>query len=185
MAGQAKFPEKDFYEVLRNSWEQKRKEQAGPPFRRGVLAAKPSAGRDMGGGKGSAVCPGKSLSLCLFGPGRSLLPKRNREQFDFFAYPTIQFFDGRLANRPFLQEMPDPVTMITWDGWVEIDPETAQEDEYRKRGRARYPRRRQDYRGARLSVHGHPARHPRDAPRPGSRKGLQPLCGKRFNGQSS
>ncbi len=43
----------------------------------------------------------------------------------FIAYPTIQFFDGRMANRPFLQEMPDPVTQITWAGWVEINPETA------------------------------------------------------------
>jgi soluble P-type ATPase len=45
--------------------------------------------------------------------------------FDFFTYPTIRFFDGHPANHPFLQEMPDPVTMVTWDGWVEINPDTA------------------------------------------------------------
>jgi molybdopterin-containing oxidoreductase family iron-sulfur binding subunit len=41
------------------------------------------------------------------------------------AYPTIQFFDGRSANRPWLQELPDPLTMITWGSWLEIHPETA------------------------------------------------------------
>jgi molybdopterin-containing oxidoreductase family iron-sulfur binding subunit len=30
-----------------------------------------------------------------------------------------------MANRPFLQELPDPITQMTWTGWVEINPETA------------------------------------------------------------
>jgi Fe-S-cluster-containing dehydrogenase component len=33
--------------------------------------------------------------------------------------------DGRGANRPWLLENPDPVTKITWDSWVELNPETA------------------------------------------------------------
>ena len=40
-------------------------------------------------------------------------------------YPTIQFFDGRTANRPWLQELPDPVTQTTWGGWLEMHPATA------------------------------------------------------------
>ena len=54
-------------------------------------------------------------------------PQEKPDAFDLIVYPTIQFFDGRTANRTFLQEMPDPVVMITWDGWVEINPETARE----------------------------------------------------------
>ena len=42
------------------------------------------------------------------------------------AYPTIQFFDGRSANRLWLQELPDPMTQTTWGGWVEIHPEEAE-----------------------------------------------------------
>jgi len=34
--------------------------------------------------------------------------------------------DGRGANKPWLQELPDPVTKICWSSWVEIHPETAQ-----------------------------------------------------------
>ncbi|MCX5898775.1 MAG: molybdopterin-dependent oxidoreductase, partial [Proteobacteria bacterium] len=48
------------------------------------------------------------------------------DSFEFITYPTIQFFDGRGANRPWLQELPDPITQITWGGWVEIHPDTAQ-----------------------------------------------------------
>jgi molybdopterin-containing oxidoreductase family iron-sulfur binding subunit len=41
-------------------------------------------------------------------------------------YPSPYFFDGRGANKPWLQELPDPLTTIVWDSWVEIHPETAQ-----------------------------------------------------------
>jgi molybdopterin-containing oxidoreductase family iron-sulfur binding subunit len=35
-------------------------------------------------------------------------------------------YDGRGANRPWLLEMSDPVTKITWNSWVEVHPDTAQ-----------------------------------------------------------
>ena len=40
-------------------------------------------------------------------------------------YPNIAVFDGRSANRPWLQELPDPMTKITWNTWVELNPATA------------------------------------------------------------
>jgi anaerobic selenocysteine-containing dehydrogenase/Fe-S-cluster-containing dehydrogenase component len=43
------------------------------------------------------------------------------------AYPSPALYDGRAANRPWLQELPDPVTKITWSTWVELHPETASE----------------------------------------------------------
>jgi Fe-S-cluster-containing dehydrogenase component len=41
------------------------------------------------------------------------------------VYPSYRFFDGRTANRPWLLELPDPVTKVPWDSWAEIHPETA------------------------------------------------------------
>jgi molybdopterin-containing oxidoreductase family iron-sulfur binding subunit len=119
------FPEKDSYEVLRSAWSKKAKEAAATVptdafwqeslrkggFWTGIQTKEPpksTAARDFSFLRqetASAANQSKSLA--------------------FIAYPTIQFFDGRMANRPFLQEMPDPVTQITWAGWVEINPETA------------------------------------------------------------
>jgi molybdopterin-containing oxidoreductase family iron-sulfur binding subunit len=48
-------------------------------------------------------------------------------QLTLIAYPSSALYDGRGANRPWLQELPDPVTTITWSTWVEIHPETAAE----------------------------------------------------------
>jgi molybdopterin-containing oxidoreductase family iron-sulfur binding subunit len=44
----------------------------------------------------------------------------------FVAFPTGQFYDGRGANRPWMQEFPDPVTKLVWASWVELHPETAE-----------------------------------------------------------
>ena len=41
------------------------------------------------------------------------------------VYPSLHHFDGRGANRPWLQEVPDPMTKVVWDNWAEIHPETA------------------------------------------------------------
>jgi anaerobic selenocysteine-containing dehydrogenase/Fe-S-cluster-containing dehydrogenase component len=41
------------------------------------------------------------------------------------VYPSYRFYDGRTANRPWLQELPDPVSKISWEGWVEIHPNVA------------------------------------------------------------
>lgn len=36
-------------------------------------------------------------------------------------------FDGRGANIPWLQELPDPITTVVWGTWVEMNPKTAEE----------------------------------------------------------
>jgi len=47
-------------------------------------------------------------------------------QFHLMTYPTL-FGDGSGANRPWLQETPDPATTVMWNSWVEINPKTAAE----------------------------------------------------------
>ena len=45
----------------------------------------------------------------------------------FFATPSIRFFDGRGANKPWLCEIPDPLSRISWQSPALIHPETAGE----------------------------------------------------------
>ena len=40
-------------------------------------------------------------------------------------YPSITLYDGRGANLPWLQEMPDPVSTAVWRNWIEVNPKTA------------------------------------------------------------
>jgi anaerobic selenocysteine-containing dehydrogenase/Fe-S-cluster-containing dehydrogenase component len=42
-----------------------------------------------------------------------------------YTYPHIFLYDGRGADKPWLQEMPEPVAQLVWDSWAEIHPDTA------------------------------------------------------------
>ena len=45
--------------------------------------------------------------------------------FTLIPSPRLGLYDGRHANLPWIQEMPDQITTIVWDSWAEIHPETA------------------------------------------------------------
>jgi anaerobic selenocysteine-containing dehydrogenase len=66
----------------------------------------------------SVVDLGQSLSLT------SPDPVKEGETFHLVSFAT-QMGDGSGANRPWLQETPDPMTTVTWNSWVEIHPKTA------------------------------------------------------------
>lgn len=50
----------------------------------------------------------------------------NRGEAWLWLWPSIMLFDGRTANRGWIQEAPEPVSFNTWSSWVDIHPETAQ-----------------------------------------------------------
>jgi anaerobic selenocysteine-containing dehydrogenase len=45
--------------------------------------------------------------------------------FHLYPYPNVGLSDGRGANLPWLQELPDPMTTVQWQNWLELNPETA------------------------------------------------------------
>ena len=59
--------------------------------------------------------------------GRAVPWSRPADGLTLMAYPSAALYDGRGANRPWLQELPDPVTRVTWTTWAELHPETAAE----------------------------------------------------------
>ncbi|MHB1224959.1 MAG: molybdopterin-dependent oxidoreductase [Gemmatimonadaceae bacterium] len=46
-------------------------------------------------------------------------------EFSLVVYPSPLLGSGAGANKPWLQELADPVTKISWQSWVEIHPNTA------------------------------------------------------------
>jgi molybdopterin-containing oxidoreductase family iron-sulfur binding subunit len=47
------------------------------------------------------------------------------KDLDLWLWPAPMLFDGRGADRPWLQEAPDPVSTIQWGSWIDIHPKTA------------------------------------------------------------
>ncbi|MCB0330707.1 MAG: 4Fe-4S dicluster domain-containing protein, partial [Bdellovibrionales bacterium] len=46
-------------------------------------------------------------------------------ELTLFPYFSVKSFDGRAANRPWLQELPDPIVQAVWDAWGEINTKSA------------------------------------------------------------
>ncbi|UCG13569.1 MAG: twin-arginine translocation signal domain-containing protein, partial [Deltaproteobacteria bacterium] len=51
-------------------------------------------------------------------------PASREQEIVFIAVPSIRFFDGRGANKPWLCEVPDPLTKVAWQTPVLMHPET-------------------------------------------------------------
>ena len=52
-------------------------------------------------------------------------PADARRGLTLVAYPSLHFLDGRGANRPWLQEIPDPLLKTAWGSGAEMTAETA------------------------------------------------------------
>jgi molybdopterin-containing oxidoreductase family iron-sulfur binding subunit len=50
---------------------------------------------------------------------------RTEDDYFLVVYPSYKYWDGHLANRPWLQELPDPITKYTWASVVEVHPAVA------------------------------------------------------------
>ena len=46
------------------------------------------------------------------------------DEYFVHVFPSPTLGDGRGANKPWLQELPDPVTKLAWQSWVEVHPQT-------------------------------------------------------------
>lgn len=123
---QESFPWEDFHAYLRNRWKELH-QQAAPEedfesfwsqaLQRGGLFSRETSTREV------------RLNPDLF-QIRFELPSRVPKKptaFTLMTYPSPFFYDGRMANRPWLQELPDALTQIVWDSWLEIHPGDARQ----------------------------------------------------------
>ncbi|MFZ3073193.1 MAG: molybdopterin-dependent oxidoreductase [Thermodesulfobacteriota bacterium] len=75
--------------------------------------------------KKTAVSPNTAARLL---PARPSAFEGNDKEYPFYLvlYPHHGLGDGRHANLPWMQELPDPMTSMTWGSWLEINPKTAE-----------------------------------------------------------
>jgi len=71
--------------------------------------------------------PPLRLSPQVFGFQFDAGQDKDPSQFFLHLYPSSRYYDGRGANKPWLHEIPDPITNVVWDSWIEIHPQTARQ----------------------------------------------------------
>ncbi|MBX9783696.1 MAG: TAT-variant-translocated molybdopterin oxidoreductase [Chitinophagaceae bacterium] len=55
---------------------------------------------------------------------------KSNAKYELNIYQKVSIGDGKMANNPWLQEMPDPLTRATWDNYAVMSPATAKEFGY-------------------------------------------------------
>lgn len=119
---------KDFLEYLKNQWKKVHEAHAAStPFQKFWLECV-----ERGGYFDTAVLnqrskvkvDGQALQIDFKG-ARFESEGADKNDLILFPYTTALGYDGRGANRPWLQELPDPITHVVWDTWAELHPDTA------------------------------------------------------------
>ena len=113
----------DYHDYLRSAWSDLHaglaSEEPFETFWRRALRDGIVELPDEGAAGGELQPPDRAMSFDA--------PELEGDGLALIVYPSDRFGDGRSANRPWLQELADPVSKIAWHSWIEIHPETATE----------------------------------------------------------
>jgi MoCo/4Fe-4S cofactor protein with predicted Tat translocation signal len=113
-------PVKDYYQYVRNNWEKNILPGLGKTWNEllqtGVFTApaKPAGTYTF------------SLSLAAVAPSIVSTSKSLAKNIELEIYESAAMRDGKHANNAFLQELPDPVSKVTWDNYVALAPKFAE-----------------------------------------------------------
>ena len=127
----AGLPRRGFYRFLRDEWERMQPAPEGDPETAEPAAPDFETYWADALRRGGTTVPVETVTLDLIpelfqsGLVGDLAPTTSRRPYTLVAYPSLHFFDGRGANRPWLQEIPDPLLKTTWGTGVEMTPDTA------------------------------------------------------------
>ena len=112
-----------FQRYVRSWWERTQREMGGKGddtlwqehLRRGFFTAP------------AEKSPAKPLALRkdMVLPTLGLPSTRPADEFELIPWASSLWHDGRLANRGWLQEAPDPISTVVWGNWLDIHPTTA------------------------------------------------------------
>ncbi len=126
-------PEPDHYTFLRSFWHANvfPRQSANPDFEifwersleRGLV--------DLGPRPGAAPAPAyrgdwREAAAALIEEHRTARAARQANRYELHLAESVALRDGRHANNPWLQELPDPITKVTWGNVAAVAPQLAE-----------------------------------------------------------
>jgi len=115
-------PVKDYYQFVRSNWEAKMLPAVGLKWEevleKGVVT---STAKTAG-----TYSFTQSLAQVATSIANSSKAFKGGDQVELQVYESVPMRDGKNANNAFLQELPDPVSKVTWDNYVALAPKFAE-----------------------------------------------------------
>jgi len=116
----------DYYQYVRNNWEKNVLPSVGKTWNEllqlGVVTAAAK----------TAGTYGFSMSLDAVAASIATSSKALAKDIELHIYESIPMRDGKHANNAFLQELPDPVSKVTWDNYIALAPKQAEKLGYKE-----------------------------------------------------
>lgn len=119
-------PVVDYYEYVRANWE------------KNILPASGKTWNDvlqLGVVQLPAKTPNSySFSMSLNDVANAInnSSKALKKDIEIYLYESIPMRDGKHANNAYLQELPDPVSKVTWDNYIALNPKQAEKLGYKE-----------------------------------------------------
>ncbi len=116
--------------LLRDAWERDlapRRQAADEPFGVWFDRVLERGWVSLPGAPSTAAraCDAAAVATALAAPRETGPQPAGADGLGLVLYPKVGLLDGRGAHNPWLQELPDPISKVTWDNHADLSPATA------------------------------------------------------------
>jgi MoCo/4Fe-4S cofactor protein with predicted Tat translocation signal len=114
---------KDYYTYVRNNWDKNLLSKGGLSGQKGwetLLQTGFVKVEDKPAGTYTFTRDLNGVAQTILNQGSKL--ETSAGKFELQLYQTVAMRDGKRANNPWLQELPDPVSKVTWDNFAAMSP---------------------------------------------------------------
>ena len=121
----------DYYQYVRSNWEKNVLPSVGKTWndvlQTGVISA---AAKTSGAYNFSMSLDAVASSIAT--SSKALAKGNGKDILELHVYESVAIRDGKYANNAFLQELPDPVSKVTWDNYIALAPKQAEASGYKE-----------------------------------------------------
>ncbi|WP_113654488.1 TAT-variant-translocated molybdopterin oxidoreductase [Pedobacter namyangjuensis] len=111
----------DYYQYVRNNWEKNILPTVGKTWNEVLQLGVVTATAKTAGAYTFGLSLGDVASAIVNG-SKAFAKANGKDALELQVYESIPMRDGKHANNAFLQELPDPVSKVTWDNYIALAP---------------------------------------------------------------
>ncbi|MBC7914386.1 MAG: TAT-variant-translocated molybdopterin oxidoreductase [Pyrinomonadaceae bacterium] len=119
-------PVRNYYQYVKNNWEANLLPAAGLTWKQLLQTGVVNSTAVATGVGTTASIANLAASATAITNASGVLAKGGSSNAELTVYESVAIRDGKYANNAWLQELPDPVSKVTWDNYVAINPKFAE-----------------------------------------------------------